>query len=130
MNIIIWLSVPIAFAFGIMTAWMSSALLMLAMDSVLSDSLSWIQNQSWLYTTLTSALLCLGCMIGAANTVLLPAMSAPKYKKETAYLALILGAAMSAIILFSILSWAIFIPVYLAMVGSGIYSVIYLEKLL
>lgn len=98
MNISMWLFVPIAFAFGRVTAWMSSALLMLALDSVLPDSLSWIENPSWLYTTLTSALLCLGCMIGAANTVLIPAMSVPKYKKETAHLALILGAEISEII--------------------------------
>jgi hypothetical protein len=126
-----WLFVPVAFAFGIGTAFFVCMNLLAIGDSIFSAfvAMNWKVSPSALNAVLTSMTLCIGCIIGAATTVLLPAFAAPKYKKETAHLALVLGAVISGVLL-SQTDWAIFIPAYLSALGAGVASVAYAKKVL
>lgn len=131
MTLLNWLFVPVAFAFGIGTAFFVCMNLLTIGDSIASAFMvmDGKTSPSSLNTVLASMTLCIGCIIGAATTVLLPAFSAPKYKKETAHLALVLGAVISGVLL-SQTGWAIFIPAYLSALGAGVASVAYAGKVL
>lgn len=131
MRLLNWLFVPVAFAFGIGTAFFVCMNLLNVSDSIVSAFMAMDGNasQSSLNTVLASVTLSIGCIIGAAATILLPAFSAPKYEKETAHLALVLGAVISGVSL-SQLGWAIFIPAYFSALGAGVASVAYVGKVL
>lgn len=129
MRLLNWLFVPVAFVFGIGTAFFVCMNLLSMGDSIVSAfmAMDGKASQSSLNAVLASVTVCIGCIIGAVATVLLPAFSAPKYEKETAHLALVLGAVISGVS-HSQHGWAIFIPAYLSALGAGVASVAYVGK--
>nr|WP_315202986.1 hypothetical protein [uncultured Albidiferax sp.] len=129
MTLFNWIFVPIAFAFGIGIAlWVCMFLLNLS-DSIypVITALVGGEPSNSLNAVLTSAILCIGCIIGATITVLVTAFSAPKYQKETAYLALVLGTVISGFLLLGT-GKVIFLPAYIAALGAGIASVAYVGR--
>lgn len=129
MTFLSWFLVPIAFAFGVGSTSFLCMFLLSLLDSIYPVATTMVGKppSSSLDSVLASATLSIGCIIGAAITVLLPAFFAPKYKKETAHLVLVLGAVISGVIFLGT-GTTIFIPAYLAALGAGIASVSYVGR--
>jgi hypothetical protein len=129
MTLLKWLFVPIVFFFSVGAASLVCIFLLNFLDSILSvvKAMIGMEPSNLLKSILASLSLCIGCIIGAAITVILPSFSAPKYQKETAHLALVFGAVMSGNV-FLLIGKAIFLPAYIAALGAGIASVAYVGR--
>lgn len=123
MTLLNWIFVPIAFAFGIGAASFVCVILLLVLEPIVLEvtAMVGLLPSRSLEEVLISAVLCIGCIIGAVITVLLPALSAPKYKKEIAHVAFVLGAVILGAL---VLGSGHAVP-YVAALGAGVASVLY-----
>lgn len=117
-----WLFVLPGFAFGLLVAFVLSALLVMCVDSMcLSRADIQTTLVPWWCSVFNHAAVSVGCFVGSSVAILLPVALAPRYKNETANLAFLFGAISFG---FLFAQFEAMFPAYIAALLSAFFSVV------
>jgi len=117
-----WLFVLPGFAFGLLVAFVLSALLVMCVDSMcLSRADIQTTLVPWWCSVFNHAAVSVGCFVGSSVAILLPVALAPGHKNETANLAFLFGAISFG---FLLAQFEAMFPAYIAALLSAFFSVV------